>query len=299
MSIERKEQNHSRSITGHTKLIGLLGSPVAHSISPKMHNLAFSLCNLDYTYLCFDVGLEKLSTAVEGLRALNIHGFNCTMPIKNKMFELVDECSTAAKLIGAVNTVKNEKGKLIGHNTDGIGYMESVRQEHVDVLGKTITIFGTGGAAISICVQAALDGVKTINLFTRDSKKQKERLKDLLYHLRIQTSCNIYIYSYEEDGTLRTCLKESSLLVQATNVGMAPNVDDCILKDSSYFHKNLVVSDIIYEPHETKLLQMASSFGCKTFNGLYMLLYQGAAAFEIWTGKKMPIKQISDILYKS
>ena len=142
-------------ITGHTKLTGLLGSPVSHSKSPLMHNEAFRLLGLDYVYLCFDVPENNLEVAFEGLKKLNIAGFNCTMPDKALMCQLVDDLSPAASMIGAVNTVVNENGKFIGHNTDGIGYMMSLKDAGFDVTGKTMTLLGCGGAASSILVQAA------------------------------------------------------------------------------------------------------------------------------------------------
>lgn len=147
-------------ITGHTRLTALLGSPVAHSISPLMHNEAFRQLGLDYVYLCFEVTEDTLSEAVCGLKACGIRGFNLTMPNKNKIVSLLDELTPAARLIGAVNTVVNDQGHLIGYNTDGIGYMRAVRDAGHNILGKTITVMGAGGAATAICAQAALDGVE-------------------------------------------------------------------------------------------------------------------------------------------
>ena len=156
-----------KEITGHTGLTGLLGSPVAHSISPMMHNEAFRQLNLDYVYLAFDVHKDNLKTAVEGLKTLGVRGFNLTMPHKVAMIELCDELSPAAKLCGAVNTVVNENGKLIGHTTDGIGYMRAAQDAGYDLKDKTMTLLGAGGAATSIFVQAALDGMKEIRIFNR------------------------------------------------------------------------------------------------------------------------------------
>ena len=157
------EQNFS--ITGRTGLTGLLGSPVAHSLSPLMHNEAFRQLGLDYVYLCFDVKEAKLETAVQGLKACGIRGFNLTMPDKNRMAELADELSPAASIIGAVNTVVNENGRLIGHNTDGTGFMRSVADAGLSIQGASMTIFGAGGASTAICAQAALDGAKNLYIF--------------------------------------------------------------------------------------------------------------------------------------
>ena len=157
-------------ITGHTVLTGLLGSPVAHSISPMMHNESFRQLGLDYAYLAFDVGTDNLKTAVEGLKVLGVRGFNLTMPDKNLMCTYCDKLSPAAELIGAVNTVVNDNGVLTGHTTDGIGYMEAARDAGYDLTGKTMTLLGGGGAATAICVQAALDGLKEIRVFNIKNK---------------------------------------------------------------------------------------------------------------------------------
>ncbi len=283
-----------REITGHTRLTGLLGSPVAHSVSPLMHNEAFRQLGLDYVYLCFDVKEEGLKTAVEGLKMAGIRGFNLTMPNKNKMVELVDCLSPAAGLIGAVNTVVNNDGILIGHNTDGIGFMRSVKDAGYDIIGQEMTVMGAGGAATAICVQAALDGVKKIHLFTRPSSRFHQRTVVLVDRINQITDCEITLYDQADQHALRTSMEQSAILVNGTSVGMAPDTDASIIEDSSFFIPGKIVADIIYNPQETKLLKMAREAGCKTFNGMYMLLYQGAEAFRIWTGQEMPIEQIKE-----
>ena len=283
----------SINITGHTKLTGLLGSPVEHSISPMMHNEAFRQLGLDIVYLCFDVGTDGLKTAVEGLKEIGITGFNCTMPDKNLMYELADELSPTKKMIGAVNTVVNENGKLIGHNTDGMGYMHAVKDAGHDIIGKNMTLLGAGGAATAICVQAALDGVANINIFSIQDQFF-DRAKKMVDQINSNTNCNVSLYDLADTTELKKSIDSSDILTNATSVGMAPNIDNCIISDASFFHENLIVSDIIYNPEETKLLKMAKSHGCQVFNGLYMLLYQGAEAFKIWTGKNMPIDVIKE-----
>lgn len=280
-------------ITGHTRLTGLLGSPVAHSKSPLMHNESFRLLGLDYVYLCFDVPEKNLETAFEGLKKLNVAGFNCTMPDKTLMCKLVDELSPAAQMIGAVNTVVNKDGKFIGHNTDGMGYMQSVKDAGFDIVGDTMTLLGAGGAASSIFVQAALDGVSKINLFSIKDRfwDNAQRMVDMV---NANTSCKSTLYELGNDDVLGSAIAESNILTNATSVGMAPNTEQCILKDASMLREDLIVSDVIYNPMETKLLSMAKEKGCPTFNGLYMLLYQGAEAFKIWTGKEMPVDIIKE-----
>ncbi len=278
-------------ITGHTRLTGLLGSPVAHSKSPLMHNEAFRLLGLDYVYLCFDVKEDSLKTAFEGLKKLNVAGFNCTMPDKTAICELLDDLSPAAKMIGAVNTVVNENGRYIGHNTDGIGYMQSVKDAGFDIKGETMTLLGAGGAASSIFVQAALDGVKKINLFSIKDRfwEKAEKMVDMV---NSNTDCDAKLIELGNEDILSEAISNSKILTNATSVGMAPNTDNCVVKDFSVFNKNLIVSDVIYNPMETKLLKIAKEHGCPTFNGIYMLLYQGAEAFKLFTGKDMPVEEI-------
>lgn len=284
-------------ITGHTRLTGLLGSPVSHSKSPLMHNEAFRLLGLDYIYLCFDVPENNLETAFEGLKKINVAGFNCTMPDKTLMSKLVDELSPAAEMIGAVNTVVNDNGKFIGHNTDGTGYMMSVKDAGFDITGNTMTLLGAGGAASSIFVQAAIDGVKNINIFSLKDKFW-ENAEHMVEMVNKNTNCNAVLYELGNDDILAESIGKSQILTNATSVGMAPNTERCIISDASMLHSDLIVSDVIYNPMETKLLEMAKSQGCKTFNGLYMLLYQGAEAFKIWTGKEMPVEHIKKKYFK-
>lgn len=280
-----------KEITGHTVLTGLLGSPVSHSISPMMHNEAFRQLNLDYVYLAFDVGTDKLETAVEGLRALNVRGFNITMPDKNKMAALCDHLSPAAQIIGAVNTVVNDNGILTGYSTDGIGYMKAVMDAGHNIIGKKMTLLGAGGAATSVLVQAALDGVAEISVFSiRD--EFYDRAKQTVATLNECTNCRVTLYDFDDESILRREIADSDILTNGTSVGMAPNTDRSIITDPSMLRKDLIVSDVIYNPRQTKLLTLAKEVGCSTFNGLYMLLYQGAEAFRLWTGQDMPVDLI-------
>ena len=284
-------------ITGHTQLTGLLGSPVSHSISPMMHNYSFKHLGLDYAYLAFDIDTDKLAVAVDGLRALNVRGFNLTMPCKNLMSTLCDKLSPAAEIIGAVNTVVNDNGVLTGYTTDGTGYMMAVKDAGHDIIGKKMTLLGAGGAASSVLAQAALDGVREISVFNvRDAFFA--RAEKMVSDLNERTNCNVSLYDFSDENVLKTEIADSDILVNATSVGMAPNIDACIIKDPSMFHKNLIVSDVIYNPEETKLLKMAKEAGCPAFNGLYMLLYQGAEAFRLWTGQDMPVDLVKEKYFK-
>ncbi len=282
-----------KQITGHTGLTGLLGSPVAHSISPMMHNEAFEQLGLDYVYLAFDVGTDRLETAVEGLRALNVRGFNLTMPDKNLMCTLCDKLSPAAEISGAVNTVVNDGGVFTGYTTDGIGYMQAAKDAGHDLIGKKMTLMGAGGAATAILVQAALDGLSEISVFSiRDAFFP--RAEKIVGQLNERTKCRVRLFDFDDEFILRREIGESCILTNGTSVGMAPNTDRSVITDPSMFHQDLVVSDVIYNPKETLLLRTAREAGCRTFNGLYMLMYQGAEAFRLWTGQEMPIPLIKE-----
>lgn len=280
-----------QQISGHTKLICLLGDPVAHSISPAMHNLAFEALNLDYVYLAFQTAADQFEATIRTLKQIGARGFNCTMPCKRIAAQLCDELSPAAGLMNSVNTVVIEDGKLYGYNTDGIGYMRSVRDAGHEILGKEITLLGSGGAASAILTQAALDGVAKIHLFARKGNSWNT-IEQQISQINAQTSCRVTLQELSDETALRHAISDSALLVNASSVGMAPDTDGCLIPDSSYFHPELVVSDVIYHPQKTKLLAMAEAKGLSTFNGMYMLLYQGAAAFRLWTGQEMPVDLI-------
>lgn len=280
------------NITGSTILTGLLGSPVAHSVSPAMHNEAFRLLDLDYVYLAFNVGTDSLKDAVKGLKTLGARGFNLTMPDKIAILDLVDELTPAARLAGACNTVINDNGHLIGHTTDGIGYMRSVADAGHDIIGKKMTLLGAGGAATAICTQAALDGVKEIDIFRRNRPEAFAQTVAFADRTAKDTGCKIHVYDFADETQMKKSLAESAILTNATNVGMAPDTDAIPIPDVHFLHPDLVVSDIIYNPRQTQLMKIAASLGCPVFNGMYMLLYQGAAAFECWTGLEMPVAEI-------
>ena len=289
--------NMNYEITGKTRLTGLLGSPVAHSISPQMHNEAFRQLGLDYVYLAFDVKPERLKEAVLGLKAAGICGFNLTMPLKVHIIPLLDELTPAARLAGAVNTVIIKGERMIGHNTDGTGYMHSVLDAGFTITGKKMTLLGAGGAATAICVQAALDGVASIDMYKRKNASWDKTLQ-FCQQITLETGCKIRLCDISDETSLAESLSNSAILTNATNVGMAPDTKVSPIPDASLLPKDLIVSDIIYNPQETLLLKQAKQAGCPHFNGLYMLLYQGAAAFTCWTGQEMPVALIKDKYFK-
>lgn len=277
------------SISGSTALICLLGHPVAHSISPKMHNLSFAKLGLDYAYLAFDVTPEHLGDAVAGLKSIGCRGWNLTMPLKTAIIPYLDELSPAARLSGSVNTVVNHNGKLSGHTTDGVGYMDSMKDAGFDITGCHMTLLGAGGAATSICAQAALDGVPSITIFKRKNSTFQKTV-DFADAVSSATGCRIQVADMADRTAMKESIDTGGILVNATSVGMGE--DDTSLVPKEFFHEGLIVSDIIYHPARTRLLREAQSCGCDAVNGMYMLLFQGAAAFYLWTGQKMPTEYI-------
>ncbi len=278
-------------------VVGLIGYPVEHSKSPLMHNTAFKALGLDYTYELFEVKENEVAEAFIDLKQLGVAGFNVTMPDKIKAFELADEVSTEARLIGAANTIVNRDGKFVAYNTDGIGFVNALKESGFDVKDKTITILGSGGAASAIIVQCALDGAKEINVLSIKDKFW-DKAKELVDNIIEETRTNINLTPMT-DETIEECVAKSSLLCNATPVGMAPNEDGCLIKDSGLLRTDLVVVDIIYNPLETKLYKMAKANGCKVLNGIEMLIHQGAASFRLWTGMDMPIDEVREKVYKS
>jgi shikimate dehydrogenase len=252
---------------------------------------------VDAVYLSFDVQPERLGESIQAIRDLEMLGVNLSMPHKMEAVKYMDELSQAARLIGAINTIVNQDGKLIGHITDGIGCMESLKQNKIDIIGKRMTILGAGGAATAIITQAAIDGVAAIDVFNiKDDFYQK--IEPKLAMIAEETNCQIQLHDLADEKQLADALATSSLLVNATNIGMAPNIDQMPIPDEKVLRKDLPVFDVIYHPGETKLLKAAKATGATAVNGLGMLLFQGAAAFKLWTGKEMPVDQIQPLLEK-
>jgi shikimate dehydrogenase len=282
-------------ITGKTKMLAVLGSPISHSNSPAIHNAAFEALGLDCVYLAYDVAQDTLKAAIEGMRALGALGFSVTMPNKQIVSEYLDELSREAALCGAVNCVLNQEGKLIGYNTDGFGFMETLRGNQVTVKGAKMTLIGTGGASSSICTQAALDGMKEIAVFGIKDPTFESGL-ELAKRINSGTNCKVTVTELSEEEALKQHISESSILANATPVGMGKMTGMSPVKDESVFRAGLAVMDVIYNPEKSKLLETAEAHGCKIMNGKNMLMYQGARSFEIWTGEKMPLDVVKPIL---
>ena len=283
-------------ITGTTRLGGLLGSPVAHSMSPLMHNESFRRLGIDFVYLCFDVGPAKLPSVVSALRDMNTYGFNLTMPCKEAILPCLDEITPAAEMIGAVNTVACEGGRLTGYNTDGTGYIRSLREAGFEPRGKDMVLLGAGGAASAVGAVAALEGVRSLHFACRQGRSYRKAVS-LCDRINEKTSCRADVTDLADEGAMRALLASADLLTNATSAGMAPRQDETPLADPSMLRPELFVSDVIYNPRETRLMREAKAAGCRTMNGLYMLLFQGAEAFRIWTGKEMDVEAVREKLF--
>lgn len=285
----------SERITGHTELLTLMAYPIRHSKSPEMHNEAAAYLGLDYCYLCFDVDQSNLKEAIGAMRTLKVRGGNLSMPNKIAAMQYLDRLSPEAKMCGAVNTIVNDNGVLTGYITDGIGYMRSLKDNHIDVIGKKITVVGAGGAGKAMQVQAALDGVKEMSIFNRRDEFHQRGI-DTAAMLNEQTNCKVNFYDLEDLERLKAEIADSCLLANATSLGMKPQEGLTYLPGPDFLRPDLIVTDAIYSPEETALLKMAREAGCKTMNGKGMMLFQGAAAFKLWTGQDMPIEHMKEVL---
>ena len=295
-------------ITGHTHMVAMIGSPVEHSASPATHSLAYKKLGIDAVFLVFDVTEPDLPNVIGAFRAMK--GWvstTVTMPLKQAVIPYLDELSDEARLIGSVNMITKESdGRLVGHNTDGKGFMNNLEKNGVTVKGATMTLVGPGGAGSAIFVQAALDGVARLDVFAREGGKSyrhalllkeniEKALKDKVDESKDTTNCQITIYSLENKDQLKQSISESDILANGTNIGMGEgNNETPVAQD--LLRPGMVVADVIYAPIETQLLKDAKALGCKTFNGLGMLDEQAVVADKIRFGVEIPIKEIREEL---
>ena len=286
-------------ISGKTKLLCLIGSPVSHSMSPAMHNLSCEKLGLDYAYMAFDVKEHQVQEFLNSAKLLDIKGFNVTMPCKMEVARLVDELSPAAEIMRATNVVVNDNGKFIGHNTDGVGFVRNLADHGVEVKGKIITLMGGGGAGTAILVQLALDGAKEIRVFNRKGSNFDKLIGITEKIKKYAPDCKITVSDITDEKELYENIRQSDLLVNSTNIGMKPNEDETLIKDMSVYHENLVVAEIIYNPEETKMMKDARLAGVsKVVGGKGMLLWQGEEAFRLFTGERMPVMDIKKQLFE-
>jgi len=271
------------TVQGDTKVTGVFGFPVEHSLSPAMHNAAFAALHLNYTYVPFSVAPENLGAALRGLPALGIIGVNLTIPHKEAALAYCDTITGEARDIGAVNTIHIVGGRLVGDNTDGRGFYEPLREMGVSVADKNAVVIGAGGAARAVVFRLAREGAR-ITLVNRTP----ERAARLAADVERAGFAPVAVLPPNQPKELTRKIAEAELLVHTTKVGMNPDPDAMPPIPLEALHSHLFVYDLIYRPAETVLLRTARAQGCRTLNGVKMLVYQGAAAFERWTGQWPP-----------
>lgn len=277
-------------IDGYTRLAAVVANPIKHSISPFIHNSAFEATNTNGVYLAWEVDAAELAETVANIRRYQMYGINLSMPYKEQVIPYLDQLSEEACLIGAVNTVVNREGTLIGYNTDGKGFFKSLPSFKISK--KRLVLLGAGGAAKAILAQAILDGVSQISVFVRSSSMEKTR--PYLEKIQNATGFRVDLFALEDVQDLQDSITQADLLVNATSVGMDGSSQP--IPTSIVLPEKLIVADVIYQPFETPFLKWARNQGNQSINGLGMLLYQAAEAFELWTGKEMPTDQIWESL---
>jgi shikimate dehydrogenase len=271
------------AISGKTRVCGVIGNPIEHTLSPTIHNAAFNHLELDFVFLAFRVKAAELENAIRGMRGLGIHGLNVTMPHKSTVIGYLDEVDSTVKFLGSANTILNKDGKLSGFNTDGVGALKALRENGTELSEKKVLLLGAGGAAKAIAFSLAKE-VEELAILNRAAEKAKE-LAETLGRISDKKVVGDSLFS----DTIQKNLRDSDVLINATSVGMYPNVSQSIVPPQ-WLKPDLTVMDIVYNPVETRLAKDAEAEGAKVISGVEMLIYQGAASFEIWTGRSAPIE---------
>jgi shikimate dehydrogenase len=270
-------------ISGKTRVCGVIGDPIEHTLSPTIHNAAFNHLKLDFVFLAFRVKAADLENAVRGMRGLGIHGLNVTMPHKSTVIAYLDEVDPTVQFLGSANTILNKNGKLSGFNTDGVGALKALRENGAELSEKKVLLLGAGGAAKAIAFALA-EEVGELVVLNRAAEKARELAEALgrMFNKKVVGG------SLSPDAIAKN-LRDSDILINATSVGMKPNLSQSLVAPQ-WLRSDLTVMDIVYNPVETKLAEDAKAAGAKVISGVEMLIYQGAASFEIWTGRAAPIE---------
>lgn len=284
-----KPRRCGRMISGRTRLLALIGQPVGHSLSPRMHNASFEADGLDYVYVSLDVDPGNLAAAVEGMAALKLRGFNITMPHKRAMVGLVDELDEGARVSGAVNTVVIDEGSgLRGYNTDGGGMMEACRGAGIEVSGRRVLLLGAGGAAASIAVALGGEGAGEVRVVNRNT----ERAEELLGKLGAAGVEGVQVYPAD---ALNEAAADADVIVNVTPLGMKDG--DPLPIPEEYLREGMAVCDAVYRPgRETPLVRQARERGARVVAGERMLLYQGVLAQRLWTGREPNVRAMSEAI---
>ncbi|MFC1592969.1 shikimate dehydrogenase [Candidatus Omnitrophota bacterium] len=283
----------NRFISGGTKLCGVIGDPIEHTMSPAIHNAAFNKMGIDYLYVPFYVKSEGLGKAIEGMKALNIRGLNITIPHKVTVIPFLDKLDPLAEQIGAVNTIVNDGGVLSGYNTDATGFLQALLENDTEPKGKNVVILGAGGASRAISFILAERGA---NLVILNRQLEMDWAEELAGRISEVFRKEVEALELNQKNLLRV-LETADIMVNATSIGMTPNIDETLVA-AELLKPGLTVFDIVYNPVKTRLLREAETAGAETIGGLDMLVWQGALAFEKWTGIKAPVEVMRAELIK-
>ncbi len=279
-------------VSASTKVYGIFGHPVEHSLSPVMHNSAFKALRLDCVYLAFDIQMRDLETAARAIKSLGIAGVNITIPHKESMTFFLDKMSPEATLTGAINTVKNENGKLTGYNTDVGGFLRAIKEDlGLNPKGLTVAVLGAGGASRAVVSALCMNEVSRVFVINRTFEKAKKLASEFKKSFK---DVSIEAVSPEDSLETENVLKISDLLVNATSAGME-GIEQIEIP-LEHLPMQSMVYDLVYKPRETTLLKRAKELGHKVSGGLSMLLYQGAESFEIWTGETAPVEVMKRVI---
>jgi shikimate dehydrogenase len=271
------------TISGKTRVCGVIGDPIEHTLSPTIHNAAFNHLNLDFVFLAFSVKAAELENAMRGMRGLGIHGLNVTMPHKGTVIAYLNDVDSTVKFLGSANTILNKDGKLHGFSTDGAGALKAFRENGVELSDKRVLLLGAGGAAKALAFSLAKE-VEELVVLNRAAEKAKKLAEAIGRTLNKKV-----VGDGLSPDVLAENLRDSDVLINATSVGMHPEANQSIVP-SQLLRSDLTVMDIVYNPVETKLARDAKAAGAKVISGVEMLIHQGAASFEIWTGRSAPIE---------
>lgn len=272
-------------VDGTTRVVGVIGWPVRHSLSPPMQNAALEALGLNWIYVPFEVAPEQIPQALEGLRALNLVGLNVTVPHKEAVARLVDERSGAAQVLGAVNTIVNREGVLHGHNTDGEGFLRSLREAGEEVRDRRVTFIGAGGAARSVAYAVASAGAAAVTVVNRTPARARDVAELVSRNTPVQASVAAL-----DSPEAKQAVWDAQMIIDCTPCGMFPHVDDAPAIPPEWLHEGQCVCDLVYTPRDTVLLKAARQAGARTVEGVGMLVHQGAIALELWTGQAAPVE---------
>jgi len=280
------------AIDGETRVVGVIGWPVRHSLSPLMHNAAFGVLGLNWVYVPFAVTPDQVTATVQAVRALDLVGLNVTIPHKLAVLPLMDEVSAEARALGAVNTIINDDGRLRGRNTDGEGFLRSLREIGGDVTGRRVALIGAGGSARAVALAVAKAAVAKLTIINRTVEKA-ELVAEMVQAAQPGAAVKVLGLETEEAGQ---AVREAQVVIDSTAVGMYPHHETAPVIPVEWLQREQTVCDLTYNPRETVLLKAAKAVGAITLDGTGMLVHQGALALEYWTGREAPVEVMREAL---